>query len=391
MEKNMKQKVDKLFFISCCYSFFINGLLVLMTGSILTYLMTDYNLTYNQVGLLVSAQAIGNLTAVLLSGVIVNLLGRKKALMAIGVLFAIGFGGIICTSSSILLGILLFLSGAGWGLNANLVNVLVSEATDGHTGYTNILHMSFAIGAFISPLLVSTLTSFDISWKVAVILFAITAISLIFVFMKVPIKEPEGEQKEKVKPSFDFLKDPKYFLYMAIFFCYVGSETALNSWLITYLVQEGVMAIEKAPLMLSALWVTIIFGRMAAAYTSKFIRKDILLAGANLSMFISVGLFLVNKDPRLTIVLIIAIGLSMAGIYPTTVANASYLLTGAGLASGILFAGGGLGASVVPYIVGAIAENKGILEGLISTLGVILIMAILAVVNVILIKKERIS
>ena len=391
MEKNMKQKVDKLFFISCCYSFFINGLLVLMTGSILTYLMNDYNLTYNQVGLLVSAQAIGNLTAVLFSGVIVNLLGRKKALMAIGVLFAIGFGGIILTSSPILLGILLFLSGAGWGINANLVNVLVSEATDGHTGYTNILHMSFAIGAFISPLLVSTLTSFDISWKVAVILFAITAISLIFVFIKVPIKEPERKQKEKVKPSFDFLKDPKYFLYMAIFFCYVGSETALNSWLITYLVQEGVMAIEKAPLMLSALWVTIIFGRMAAAYTSKFIRKDILLAGANLSMFISVGLFLVNKDPRLTIVLIIAIGLSMAGIYPTTVANASYLLTGAGLASGILFAGGGLGASVVPYIVGAIAENKGILEGLISTLGVILIMAILAVVNVILIKKERIS
>ncbi|HHX59949.1 MAG TPA: MFS transporter [Epulopiscium sp.] len=391
MEKAIKKKVDKLFFASCCYSFFINGLLVLMTGAILTYLMTDYNLSYNQVGLLVSVQAMGNLAAILFSGVIVHFLGRKKALIAIGVLFSIGFGGITLTSSPILLGILLFLAGAGWGINANLINVLVSEATEGHTGYTNILHMSFAIGAFISPLLVSTLASFDISWKVAVAFVALTSVSLIFVFIKVHVDEPEKQQKEKVKLSFDFLKDPKYFLYMIIFFCYVGAETGLNSWLISYLVQEGIMELDKATLMLSVLWVTIIFGRMTVAYISKFIRKDILLAGATSFMFISVGLFLINKDPKLTVILMVAIGLGMAGIYPTTVANASYLLTGAGIASGILFAGGGLGASVVPYIVGAVAENKGISQGLKSTLVVIFIMAILAIINVMLIQKKGIK
>lgn len=79
----------------------------------------------------------------------------------------------------------------------------------------------------------------------------------------------------------------------------------------------------------------------------------------------------------------------MAGIYPTTVANASHLLTGAGLGSGIMFAGGSLGATVVPYIAGAIAGNKGIQAGMILNLIIVIIMVILAVVNIVLIGKGK--
>ena len=388
----MEKKIDKGFFLTCCYSYFINGLIVLMTGSILTYLMADYDLSFNQVGLLVSMQAMGNLLTGLFSGVIIHFLGRKKAMLSISILFTVGFGGIIFTSSPYVLFALLFLTGAGWAINNNLINVLVSEGTGGDSGYSNILHMSFAIGAFISPLMISAFSAWGINWRVAVGLVSLGAASLILVFLRLPVEEVEtveDDQQSGMKLSFDFLKDPKYFLYMAIFFCYVGAEIGLNSWLITYLVQQGLMEIDKAPLMLSALWVAIIFGRIVVAYISKFIRKDLLLAGISISMFVFIALFLLNKDPKYTFILMVAIGLSMAGIYPTTVANASYILTGAGLASGVLFAGGGLGASVVPYIAGAIAENNGILAGLISTLVVVFILVVLSLVNVVASKKER--
>ncbi len=385
----MEKKVDKLFFLGCCYSFFINGLSVLIMGSILVYLMADYNLTYKQGGLLIAVQSIGNLLAVLFSGVIVHLFGRKTTLVSIGVLFSVGFGGMILSSSPTMLFIFIFLTGIGWGINANLINVLVSEATDGNTAYSNILHMSFAIGAFISPLIISILAGWNISWKFAVGIIVVASISLIFIFTIIPIEEPVKQSETKIKISFEFLKDPKYFIYLMIFFCYVGAETGLNSWLITYLVEQGVMEANKAPLILSVLWGSIIFGRITVAYISRFIRKDLLLAGACLSMFLFVGLFLLNKTPALTIILMVAIGFSMAGIYPTTVANASYILSGTAMASGILFSGGGLGASVVPYVAGAIAENNGILAGLISTLVIIFLMALLAVLNLIMIRKER--
>ena len=385
----MDKKINKLFFISACYAYFINGLLALMTGAILASLMADYNLSYNQGGLLIAMQSVGNLLAVLFSGIIVRFLGRRNTLISIGVLFSVGFGGLILTQSPMMLFVCLFLTGAGWGINGNLLNVLVSEATDGNNGYSNILHMSFAVGAFMSPLIISAFIGWDISWKVAVGLVALASVSLILVFMKIPLDDPKDQGGIELKQSFDFLKDPKYFIYLMVFFCYVGAETGLNSWLITYLVQQGLMEAGKAPLMLSTLWATMIFGRIIVAYISRYIRKDVLLAGASLGMFVFVGLFLLNQDPSLTLIFVIAIGLSMAGIYPTNVANASYILSGTAMASGILFAGGGLGASVMPYVAGAIAEKNGILAGLISTLLVILVMAVLTIANVILIEKER--
>ncbi len=385
----MKKKMDKLFFLSCCYSHFINGLLALMTGAILAYLMEDYGLTYNQGGLLISMQAIGILLAVLFSGVIVHFLGRRITLVSVGILFSIGFGGLILTSSPILLFVFIFLTGIGWGINSNLLNVLVSEATDGDSGYINILHMSFAVGAFMAPIMISLFRGQEISWKVPVALVALASISVALLFLKIPIEEPVKQQKVKINFSFDFLKDPKYMIYLMIFFCYVGAETGLNAWLISYLVQQNLMAADKAPLMLSVLWAAIIIGRMTVAYVSRYIRKDLLLAGISISAFVFISLFLLNKDPNLTMILVIAIGLSLAGIYPTNVSNASYILTGTAMATGILFAGGALGASVVPYLAGAIAEKNGILAGLISTLVVVFVMVILTIINVILIQKER--
>lgn len=385
----MKKRIDKLFFFSSCYAYFVNGLLILMTGTVLTYLMQDYGLDYNLGGFLVSVQAIGNLLSGLFSGAIIYLLGRRKSLLLVATAFTIGFGGIIFASSPILLFALMFLTGIGWGLNNNLLNILVTEATDGNSSYTNLLHMSFAIGAFISPLIVSTLVGFNISWKVPVLLIAVASASLAPIFTKMPLEEKIKEEKGKKKLSFAFLKDPQYFIYTIILFCYVGSETCLNSWLITYLVERGIMEITRAQMILSLLWLVIIFGRIVIAYISSYIRKDVLLTVQCIGMFASIGIFLINKNPMIAIIAIIAIGLSMAGIYPTTVANASYIVTGEGLGSGVMFAGGGLGAAVVPYLAGAIAKNKGILVGMLSTLIIVVIMVILAVINMMIIKRKE--
>ena len=66
-----------------CMAFLVNGMLAVMTGTIITYLVRDYGISQAAAGRMVAAQSVGNLIMVLLSGFIIQLIGRKKSLLLI--------------------------------------------------------------------------------------------------------------------------------------------------------------------------------------------------------------------------------------------------------------------------------------------------------------------
>lgn len=59
-------------------AFLVNGMLAVMTGTIITYLVRDYGISQAAAGRMVAAQSVGNLIMVLLSGFIIQLIGRKN-------------------------------------------------------------------------------------------------------------------------------------------------------------------------------------------------------------------------------------------------------------------------------------------------------------------------
>lgn len=73
-------KENKGIFLGCFYAFFVNGMSALMLGAVLPAILTDYGMGYDDGGLLLSLQSIGNLIASFLGGIIPNYLGRKKAI-----------------------------------------------------------------------------------------------------------------------------------------------------------------------------------------------------------------------------------------------------------------------------------------------------------------------
>ena len=67
-------------------AFLVNGMLAVMTGTIITYLVRDYGISRAAAGRMVAAQSVGNLIMVLLSGFIIQLIGRKKSLLLFPIL-----------------------------------------------------------------------------------------------------------------------------------------------------------------------------------------------------------------------------------------------------------------------------------------------------------------
>lgn len=139
----------------------INGMLTLSIGSLLPFIKEARGLDYALSGLLVSLHSIGNLAAGFLSGILPVYLGRKKSILAFESLFFISFLLLIFGESRPVLLFAFLLTGLARGASSNFNNTNINNLAPGKAWAINGLHAMFATGAFLFPLLLTLVTSFD--------------------------------------------------------------------------------------------------------------------------------------------------------------------------------------------------------------------------------------
>ena len=375
-----KKKIDSFLLWGNFYAYAVTGMAVLITGSIMPYLIEEFNLGYGGGGLLLALQAVGNLGASLIGGIVSDYIGRK-AVMAFGAFcFVIGFGGVFFITSSTLLYILLFIAGIGWGIMNSMLNSVMNDATGGRSDIMNLLHMFFAIGAFITPMMVGFIGRLNISWRYSLLALSILSAILfvVFLMMNVPSQEKDEATGKPVKPPF---KNIRYYIFMVLLFLYVGAENSINGWLTTYLDNLGVMTRITPQDILSIFWVAIILGRLISAGISKYLSREAFILILCVGGGISYILFILTQNPILIAIWVFALGFFFAGVYPTVVANAGSIIHGSGSAAGIMLSFGGMGGAFFPYINGLIADAKGLYAGMTAIVVSVVMLMVIAFVN----------
>ena len=144
MDTKAKSQFRLLF--PCYFSFFVNGAMVLLVGAILPYIIEEAGINYSVAGGFLSAFAIGNLLASFVNPPMASRIGRKAT--------------IVVFSAFILIGI-------GRGSVSIINNAVVNDNSNGRPAALNLLHMTFAAGAFIAPFITSLYTSFGLGWRAA--------------------------------------------------------------------------------------------------------------------------------------------------------------------------------------------------------------------------------
>lgn len=360
-------KDQKRILNACFYAFFINGITSLIIGAILPYLLADFQIGYDKGGMLISFQSIGNLLASFLGGIISVYIGRRNAIVALSLMTALGFSGMVIFKSPAILILPFFLTGIGRGSVSNLSNTIVNDVSDGNPKDLNILHTFFAVGAFMAPFVSSWLLNNGLSWRFVLGLVATLAalMTLNFATSNIDNTRAERERKEdRKKSSLDFLKNVDFYLSSGILFFYVGVEYAVNNWIVTYLKDSGIMSTSMAQKILSMLWIIIIFGRLFVAYISKKVDKRSILLLSSIGAMVFFLLFLLSSSTWAIAICILGLGFCLSGIYPTTISNAGSVLKGSSLAMGTILGIAGLGGIIMPYVTGVVAENYGIKGGM---------------------------
>jgi fucose permease len=335
---------------------------------------------------------------VLLSGAIIYVLGRKRTLLLFTAAFAIGFGGITITHSIGFLYLFIALTGMGWGLCNNIIHILITEASHGKATGITILHSTYAFGSFIGPLILNGVIMLGFDWKVAVLFVSFSALALFITFLLLkpniydnldtPVQIPENETKTI---NFTFLKEARYYVCILLYFCYIGFEVCINTWLITFLAEAKIMSISTAQTMLSILWFIIIFGRLLNIVFSKWMERQNLLLLQCACLFFLMLILIVNRTELVAIILIPVIGFVMSGISPTNASNAREYIKGTGLASGIMFAGGCLGSTIVPYLMGYVAEKTDITISMFVIAFLLAFMVLLNILNTAFLKHSNVA
>jgi len=379
----------KLLLWGSYYAMFVNGILTLMLGAVMPFMIQDYGLGYEIGGLMLAAHSAGHLTASLLVSVMALRLGRKLSAALLSLAGALGFVGMLFTGLPTLLISFYFLTGLARGSASTVTNEIVNEASLGDAHAMNILHTFYAVGAFIAPFLALVSVKTGLGWQAALVITALGIAARSVLFVAMPIKE-QGVSEAKAGSGADagetradagdsaggYLKNPTFYIVAGLLFFYLGAESAINGWAVTYLKDAGIMSTSFAQSILSLLWVVIIFGRLFAGRLSRSIGKARLLVIQAVGSSLFFVLFMMTRSVLPLAIWIVGLGFFFAGVFPTAVAVIGPELKGAKMGMGLLIFIAGFGAILMPMVTGLIAERIGIFGGM-ATIGASMLLMLL--------------
>lgn len=366
------------------FAFFCSGMMSNILGSILPYIREDYKFDYAFLGTLSSISQIGNLSAVWISGFLPYLIGRKNSTLIMGSGIVTGMLIMAITGNPFFLLLAFLLVGIGRGTMSNITNVVVGQYATNKTAGLNLLHATFAIGAIISPSIIAVTSSK--MWRIPPLFIAfLMAIALFLLYKSKLSNKKEVKEKDESTIPLAF----SFWLNTFIMFFYLCTEASLMNWMVSYFKDSGIFSPQLSNMMSALMWVTMLIGRLLCAYLGSRMNKSILILilGSMLTFFYSIMVF--SSSPIIILISILGIGLSMSGIYPTTLSTHDKKYNKSTIATGTCIAVATFGAIIMPIIIGNVSSRYGIESGMKTIFIPLLCLLSLMIIKVIYTFKRK--
>jgi fucose permease len=329
-----------------------------LTGANLPEIVKTFDLNSSLAGLLVAVPALGFTAAGLVGGYLSKWIGLQRllALSASGMTFSLLLGTISPSRPSLFLAVLCI--GLFGGMLETGCNGLIAELNVGKAARElNRLHIFFGIGAFVSPLIVTTLLAFKMVWRVNYAIAGIMAIILAGILALQPNRSHTTTNASHLREFVKLAKTPATIRVWVGAFLFVASELGFSNWIVTYLRQRPGFSPELASISLSIFWLAMLVGRYINTRLP-VIHKDryvIVVEALGSSLFLLLALLF--KDVVLSISALVMIGFFMAGLLPWLLAYANERNPGyAGSISGFIQSGAGAGMLIGPSFIGILAQ-----------------------------------
>ncbi|CDK25723.1 unnamed protein product [Kuraishia capsulata CBS 1993] len=350
-------------------SFMIFGMSDQTLGTIMQQLLDTYHIDRSQASLLFISQVVGYFVASMFNGFTHSNFGF--------------FGAYVCAQTFQILCFLIYfmrppfavliaasvMNGYGVGTYDSACSLWVSQLK-----YSNeimgLMHAFFGLGSMISPFAITKMLHWGLSWNVYYLVLALgdtgTLISCILVFRdetKWKFRRRLAESSSDPQgTTWDAIKTPQIWFYATTLFIYCGGELTVGVWMYNYYTTILHLSDSYSSYITSGYWTALTAGRAILAFvTGRYFdgREHIAtLIYAGLGA-ITCTLYAVLPNFPLRIASMLAFGFFVGPAFGTTVMVAMRFLPPSLQSSGLGFIAGlgGMGGTVMPYIVGYVSEH----------------------------------
>ena len=304
---------------STIVAIFVYGMLSAMLGTILPDLSDRFRLSPRQNGTIAFAQALGLIIASLGVGPLIDNEGKKLGLIIGLALIATALFALPRASGFRSILFLLFLLGVGGGIVVTGANALVSDVGEAHRATAlNMVNLFFGLGGLATPFIAANL--FGRNWvRLCYTIAALTVVSLaIEASTKMP--EPTRTGGFVLADAAPVLGRPLLFLLGLFLFLYVSCEVGIWNWLPRHLIAQGIPESRALNILSLGFALGLLIGRVGVSPIFIRVPAITVLLCASVVMAISTFLMLRLSNPLTAAILVFLAGLSMAPVFPTTLA-----------------------------------------------------------------------
>ena len=350
-----------------------------LLGPMLPLLSARWAMSDATAGALFSAQFAGTLTATSVSSLIADRIGAARALAVGFLLLTLGIGALGIVPASLAFAVTVTY-GVGLGLVLPLTNnVVAALAGNRAASALSLVNVAWGIGAMIWPLVVRA--AMPVNAPAATTLLAGSALVMAVVWgsghfaaVSATTRPADFADSASVARPLRLVA-----LYGTLILLYVGSEAAISGWATEFarrMASDGALWTYAA----TAFWGAQTVGRLAAPVTIRWIGES-RLPGASLVVGCGATLAMAGLvSSAAQVILVAAItGLALAPVFPLLWARVTHDIAPVWPAAvGPLFAAGGIGGAVLPWLVGVVSSGSSLGAGLLVPLTSLVLMVLLS-------------
>jgi len=334
---------------------FVYGMIAAMLGTILPELSDRFHLTPAQNGTIAFAQALGLMIASVGVGPLLDSQGDKIGLI-LGLAF-IAIALFLLPRSKSYRGIvfLLFLLGVGGGIVVTGANALVSGVSVEHRATAlNLLNLFFGLGGLATPFISANL--FKKNWVRLCLTVAMLTVATLAVQVATKMPTPTGASGVAFAGAGTVFGHPLLYLLGFFLFLYVSCEVGVWNWLPRHLIAQGIPESRALNILSLGFALGLLLGRLGVSPILLHAPPVEVTLAASIAMAVTTFFMLRVTHPAAAAALVFLAGLSMAPVFPTTLAIAGTAFPQmTGTAIGFVITCGWAGLAVSSRIIGGIA------------------------------------